>query len=228
MATKDRRPFLRQAIRYFLAQTYGQKELIIVDDSARPAADLVPAAAPIRYLHLDAPATLGHKLNLGIEAAEGALIQKLDDDDYYHPRFLAATVGALRGADPRRTVAGCGCFLVLIAATGRLTFSGNGWFAGGTLCFARELWQQRAFRDVPRAVDWWFLKDHAPERRRLTDPELYILLRHHAGHTWTTLGRTDVTAYFSRRPPYPKPLGALVPDEDRVFYERLRGHAMLA
>ena len=221
LATGNRRAFLRQAIRYFMRQTYENKELIIVDDSQQSAVDLVPDNAPIRYIKLDTSTLLGRKLNLGVEAASGRIIQKIDDDDYYQPQFLTTTVGALKGRDPQRAIAGLDGFLVLIAASGVLTFSGYGWFAGGTLCFYRELWQQQPFRSVPRAVDWWFLKDHDLERIKIREPELYILLRHQTGHAWTKMGKTDVTEYFSRRPPYRKPLRAVIPAEDLTFYDGL-------
>jgi hypothetical protein len=42
MPTADRRAFVPLAIRYFLAQDYPEKELIIVDDGADSVADLVP------------------------------------------------------------------------------------------------------------------------------------------------------------------------------------------
>ncbi|MBC8076824.1 MAG: glycosyltransferase family 2 protein [Chloroflexales bacterium] len=220
LATRNRPQFLAQAISYFLRQRYANKELIIVDDSAEPAA--VPESPQITYLRLNESTTLGAKLNLGIASARGELIQKLDDDDYYHPDFLSTTVRALQGQEPLATIVGCDCFLVLSAASGELTFSGHGWCAGGTLCFYRQLWQRQAFRELPRAVDWWFLKDHAPQRVKLTNPELYILVRHGAGHLWNTLGNSDVSEYFRRQRPYARRLNELLPVEDRLFYERLR------
>ena len=222
LATYNRPHFLRQALRCFERQRYAARELIVVDDSSEPMASLVPERPNITYLRLDAPTSLGAKLNLGIARARGPIIQKLDDDDYYHPDFLTTTVQALAGHDPLRTVVGCDCFLVLIAATGELRFSGHGWCAGGTLCFHRALWERQPFRELPNAVDWWFLKDHVPERVRLQNPELYVLVRHDAGHLWVTMGKTGVSDYFRRRSPYPRTLRELLPAEDLAFYEQLR------
>src|SRR5438445_7889705 len=42
LATRTRRPFLKQAIKYFLRQTYKEKELIIIDDDQQSAAHLIP------------------------------------------------------------------------------------------------------------------------------------------------------------------------------------------
>ena len=146
----------------------------------------------------------------------------MDDDDYYHPDFLGTTVEALLEHDPMHSIVGFDCFLVLIVSTGELKFSGHGWCAGGTLCFFRQLWKQIPFRDIPKAVDWWFLKDHAPRRIKVRDPELYILLRHNFGHLWTTMRKQDVTEYFRRQPNYSKSLRELISSEDLAFYENLR------
>ncbi|MGH9962058.1 MAG: glycosyltransferase family 2 protein [Pyrinomonadaceae bacterium] len=221
LATRNRQLFLCQAIKYFLSQAYANKELVIIDDSLESAAELVPDNAAITYIKLDAPMALGSKLNLGIGAAFGQIIQKLDDDDYYHPDFLQTTVSALLPGDPGRAVVGLDCFLVFIAATGELKFSGHGWCAGGTLCFFKKHWERGRFRDVPRAADWWFLRDHPTERVKVCSPELYILVRHHAGHLWKTLNGRDVNEYFYRCPAYRKRLADCLSMGDQAFYRRL-------
>ena len=220
MATGNRRPFLAQAMKHFQAQHYENKELIVIDDGDSTGEDLVPKRDNITYLRLNDPTPLGAKLNLGVERARGAIIQKLDDDDYYHPAFLDDTVGALIDRPPMSTVVGFDSFLVLIAETGELRLSGQGWCAGGTLCFYKQLWEKRPFRDVPSAVDWWFLKDHDAARVRISRPEHYILLRHQ-GNLWNRMGNTDVTTYFSHKRPYPKQLEQLVPEAAYRFYRSL-------
>ncbi len=222
MATGDRRAFLRQAIKYFQRQTWEPRELILVDDGERSSADLVPADDRIRYLRLPSPTNLGRKLNLGVEQAGGSIIQKLDDDDYYRPDFLAATVAALLPHAPASAIVGLDCFLVLLAGTGELKFSGRGYCAGASLCFSRRLWQRVPFRDVARSVDHYFLQDHEVRRVKVTDPELLIVVRHHRGHLWRKLGKLGVEDYFRRRASYPRSLAECVPAEDLNFYRRLR------
>src|SRR5260221_301127 len=53
MPTANRRPFVAQAIRYFLAQDYPEKELVIVDDGSDSVADLAAACDCLRYFKLD-------------------------------------------------------------------------------------------------------------------------------------------------------------------------------
>src|SRR5574341_5106 len=92
MATKDRHEFLPQALRCFLRQTHVNSALIIVDDGERPARGLCKNLPRVRYIRLRGPVNTGTKLNIGIEDARGDLLQKLDDDDYYHPDFLKLAV----------------------------------------------------------------------------------------------------------------------------------------
>jgi glycosyltransferase involved in cell wall biosynthesis len=225
LATGGRPAFLAQAIRCYQRQRYANRELIVVDDGPASCRDSVPADPAIRYLRLAQRTALGAKLNLAIDQAGGDIIQKLDDDDYYAPDMLEAMVAALREQDPLRAVAGLDCFLVLIATSGHVTFSGHGWFAGNSLCFHRALWERRAFREVATAEDWWFLRDHQPILRRVCRPELCIVVRHDQGHTWVANGREDVTASFARRAAVASPLSALVQGEDLAFYSTLRAAA---
>jgi glycosyltransferase involved in cell wall biosynthesis len=224
LATGGRPRFLRQAIRCFRAQSLTDAELVVVDDGPEPDRELPSLDERIRYVWLDHRASLGRKLNVAAVLARGELLQKLDDDDYYHPHFLASTVEALRGQGTD-TVAACGTFLVLLARSGEVRHAGRGWFAGATLCFPRRLWERRPFRDVTRGEDWFFLEDHGPRRLRLSRPELFIAVRHGAGHTWTRSGRRPVDEVFRRRPRYRVPLERLVPPEALAFYRSLRDDA---
>lgn len=229
LATGGRRRFLPQALRCFLAQTLAARELVVVDDGAEPAEDLVPADPRIRYLRVEPGEPLGTKLNLGIGAARAPLLQKLDDDDWYHPRFLETTVAAVRAAG-REAVVGFDSFLVLIAATGELKESGPGWCAGGTLCFHREVWERTPFRPLAAEVDWGLIQDHGREPVRIAGrSERYVLVRHGHGHAWTRMGTVDVTGWFARQPDHPKPLADVLDDPaDLDFYDSLRADGALA
>lgn len=221
LPTRNRPAFVRQAIRCFLGQSYDLSELIVVDDGDQSVEHLCTGLYRVRYIRLDEPATLGNKLNIGIRHAEGAIIQKLDDDDYYHPSFLERAVAALPGANPARTLVAWDCFLILLAGEYQIRYSGHGWTAGGTFCFHRALWDRVAFRDAPRAVDTFFIEDHRPNIVRLCAPELYVLVRH-GRNTWTRLSSgAEVNAYFKRLPVYRKRIEECVEPLDAVFYRSL-------
>lgn len=223
MATGGRRRFVPQAIRCFQRQTYPSRELILVDDGDEPCDDLLPTDDErIHYLRLPQTTRLGRKLNLGIERARGSILQKLDDDDFYHPEFLSTMVKALPPEDEEPAIAALDRFVVLLAATGELRDSGSGWSAGPTLCFHRSVWERVPFRNAPRAVDQFFLQDAGVRCVKVRRPELLILVRHGGNHLWQRLGGRRVDEFFRRRPAYGKSLRELVSAADLRFYESLR------
>ena len=221
MATRDRPRFFRQALRYFLRQTYKRTELVVVDDGERSVEKLCSGAPRVRYIRLTRPTLTGTKLNIGIELARGAILQRLDDDDYYHPDFVKAAVAHLLAKGRERYVAAWDCFLVLLAGEKQVRYTGHGWRAGGTLCFSRELWERAPFRDIPTGMDSWFLQDHRHRVAPVEAQELYVLVRH-GRNTWRAMHDGKAADdYFRRLPVYRKPLAALVDRRDCGFYERL-------
>jgi glycosyltransferase involved in cell wall biosynthesis len=210
MASGNRKQFIGRALHCFLHQTYLDAELIVVDDGRESAGDLWACNPRIRYIRLAQWTSLGTKLNIGIRAARGNILQKVDDDDLYHPEFLKIAVNALAQGEPGRSLVGWDCFIVLLADEKKARFSGHGWVAGGTLCFSRSLWQQKPFRDVPNYEDYWFLRDQNVDLIRVCAPEYYLLLRHSA-NTWTkTQKRVSVDACLRRLPEYHLPLHELL------------------
>ena len=223
LATRNRPGFARQAIRCYLRQTYSPSELVVVDDGERPVEEFCLGQPGVRYIRLPEFTVLGAKLNLGIDHCRGSVIQRWDDDDYYPPAFLERAVAHLGAVN---TVVAWDCFLVLIAGDGCLRYSGHGWAAGATLCFHRELWQHKPFREVPTREDHWFLTDTGRSIRRVCEPELFVAVRH-GGNNWTTVSAGySVDDYFRERPPYPKPLHEVIQPADWAFYDALaRGEA---
>lgn len=221
MATRDRRDFIPEALRCFSRQTYPESELVIVDDGRDSVADLCEDIPRVRYIRLHRPSTTGTKLNIGIERARGEILQKLDDDDYYHPDFLKLATKRLPSRTSTRTLVAWDCFLILTAGEIRLRHSGHGWDAGGTFCFYRQLWQQKPFRDIAKDEDYWFVHDNRPRIRRVCAAEYYILVRH-GRNTWQLRSGERVDSYFRSLPLYPKLLDELVPPQDFAFYSSLQ------
>lgn len=225
MATGNRNRFFPQALRCFLAQTYWPRELVVVDDGEIPVGPLCRGVPGVKYVRLTRRTPTGAKLNLGIEQAAGAILQKVDDDDYYGPGFLETAVGRLEASPARRAIAAWDCFLVHLAGSPALHFSGHGWMAGGTLCFRRALWESAPFRNVAKDEDALFLEDHAhrPHLRIRTAPEQYILVRHGA-NTWNRLpDGARVDGFAKSLELYPKPIAQVVREpESARFYASLR------
>ncbi|MGE3376463.1 MAG: glycosyltransferase [Vicinamibacteria bacterium] len=103
LPTCDRARILPRAVRSVLRQTHEQLELIVVDDASTDTTPEVLAALAagdvrVRVLRRERSQLAGNPVNprnLGIEAARGAYLAFLDDDDTYRPRFLERLVAEL-------------------------------------------------------------------------------------------------------------------------------------
>jgi glycosyltransferase involved in cell wall biosynthesis len=220
LVTRDRPAFVRQALRCFSSQDYPDKELVVVDDGASPVGGLCDGVANVTYIRLTSSTPTGAKLNIGIEAARGDILQKVDDDDFYAPRFLSTAVRRLRRARREDALVAWCCFLILISRERRLYFSGHGWTTGGTLCFRRALWRRSPFRDMYHSSDSWFVRDSQPFIARVCDAEQYLVVRHGA-NTWRRVtGYGAAENYFRLRPSACR-VRDIVGRENARFYEAL-------
>jgi glycosyltransferase involved in cell wall biosynthesis len=167
MPTANRRGFVPEAIRQFLAQDYANRELIIVDDGQDSIADLIPSDASIRYCRLQGKSTLGAKRNLAVEMARGDVVVHWDDDDWRSNRWVRSQVTTLMSEQADI----CGLDRILFydreARRGwRYVYDGRQpWVAGGTLSYRRDHWQTNRFADVNVGEDNAFV--WSPHTKRL-------------------------------------------------------------
>lgn len=98
MMTYNRPLFVQKGIELFTAQTWPNKELLIVDDGPEGG---VPKYLPDNVRHIRCErAWLPEKRNIALENAHGEFIAGFDDDDYFSPNRLEKQVHAmLAGAD---------------------------------------------------------------------------------------------------------------------------------
>ena len=219
MPTRNRRPFVGQAIHYFLQQDYAARELVIVDDGDDCIADLVPRDARIRYLRLDERTSVGAKRNLACHVARGELVAHWDDDDWMSPRRLSTQIEALlrTGADA------CGArellYYHVVAGQAWLYQWPNlarDWLAGGTLVYWRSLWRAAPFADIDVGEDTAFLWAlGSAQLAAIEDRSLYIGIIH-PGNT-STKHLDD--PHWERRPL--DDVAALL-EPERPFYAALR------
>lgn len=97
--THNRIDYLREAVASVLAQTYGNWELIVVDDGSTDSTasylrDVTDAR--VRGLFLDHCGIPARVRNAGIARARGDYVAFLDSDDLWLPKKLEHQVGALR------------------------------------------------------------------------------------------------------------------------------------
>jgi glycosyltransferase involved in cell wall biosynthesis len=180
--TSRRRRFVPRAIRYFLAQSYDHKELLIIDDGPESIADLVPDDPQVRYLRLDGRRTLGAKRNLCVEAARGDLIMHWDDDDWFSSRRVSYQVAELLKADAE--ICGLRQMIFYELATGRVFLyqypvGQRPWLAGGSLLYTKAFWRRSPFPDVQVASDTRFVWSQRMDRSvTLKEFDFYVALIH--------------------------------------------------
>ena len=111
-------PYIGDAIRSALAQTFTDFEVIVVDDGSKDdTADVVRELArqdPRIQLVQQSNRGLAGARNSALRAARGELFALLDSDDLWEPEFLAEQVAILE-AQPDVDIV-----------------TGNGWYLGGT------------------------------------------------------------------------------------------------
>jgi glycosyltransferase involved in cell wall biosynthesis len=91
-------PYIAEAVRSALAQTYPAREIIIVNDGSQDTPELERALEPYRdrVSYQSQPNRgVGAARNAAIAAARGSLLAFLDGDDVWKPEFLASQVSFL-------------------------------------------------------------------------------------------------------------------------------------
>jgi len=96
---RGRQALLRRAIRSVMAQTYGNLELVVVEDGSDDSHDLVAehaagATTPITYLTIE-KAGRSAAGNAGVAQTTGEHVGFLDDDDELLPDHVAVLAAAL-------------------------------------------------------------------------------------------------------------------------------------
>lgn len=117
--TYNRRDMLCQCVDSILAQTYENKEIIIVDDcSTDGTGDEVKARYGDRVRYYKNGRNMGcfYSRRFGFDSAEGELAVFVDDDDYYiDPDFFKKAAKAYV----------CNCSVALIGASSRIETEAN-------------------------------------------------------------------------------------------------------
>lgn len=220
MPTRNRRPFVGQAIWYFLRQDYPRREMIVVDDGEDSVADLIPPDERIHYLRLDRRHSLGIKRNIACEMSQGSLIAHWDDDDWMAPHRLSLQVAALNAAN----AAACGVRELLHyridageAWLYRYPPEMRPWLAGCTLMYRRDVWVAHPFPDANVGEDTAFVWAQPPAQLlAMPDCSFYVALihpgnsapKHLAGPRWERRSLQEVADRLHG---------------DRYFYASLRG-----
>jgi glycosyltransferase involved in cell wall biosynthesis len=85
--TRHRPALLRRALACVAEQTRRPEEVLVIDDGDAPL-NSAPGAG-VRLLRQEAPHGAARARNLGASMAQGRFLAFLDDDDTWHPAYLA-------------------------------------------------------------------------------------------------------------------------------------------
>jgi glycosyltransferase involved in cell wall biosynthesis len=184
MPTANRRRFVPNAIRLFLAQDHLEKELVILDDGEDSVADLIPHHPQIRYLRQHRRQPVGAKRNLACEEARGEIIAHWDDDDWYAPWRLRYQVEELLAGGTE--LCGIDRVLFLDPASERAWEyvyppGGAPWVYGATMCYLKSAWRRSLFPDINLGEDMRFVASVAGNRiKALSEQGIFVGLIHGA------------------------------------------------
>lgn len=126
LPTHNRQSTIADAINSIIVQTYGNWELIIVEDGPQDGigkAVLAYDDARIRLVRHDTRRGAAAARNTGLKHASGTAIVHLDDDDQYDPDFLLISLNAMRDSGRRMIY----CAQMIWRGFDELTLTGR-WF----------------------------------------------------------------------------------------------------
>lgn len=182
MPTRDRREFIPAAVACFEAQTYPNKELIVVDngDSIR---DLLPDRAT--YLHVGKEKlSTGEMRNKACELARGPICCHWDDDDYSHPERIREQMKLMTGMPVAVTGYNTMFFIEESERKAWLYRNLDLYALGTSLMYRRDYWRGGKFPDKNVAEDSAFI-ERAQERRSMAvrNADDRMVARVHGGNT---------------------------------------------
>jgi glycosyltransferase involved in cell wall biosynthesis len=160
MPTAQRPQFVPLAVHYFLRQTYGNRELIVIDDGAEGVNWLLPPIPSIRYYRLERRANIGVKRNIACDLAKGDIIAHWDDDDWTAPSRLSFQVAAMAAAGAAASgLSSIRFFDPARRSAWLFNDASSQWLAGSSLCYEKALWSRSHFREAERGEDLAFVLD---------------------------------------------------------------------
>lgn len=176
-------------------------------DLGRVRALAAEAGLDIEVLHATRHSSLGENLNRLIAAADGEVIAKIDDDDFYGDHYLSDALFALDYSDAQ--IVGKQARYVRLEASGATALAHEerehrftDFVAGPTLVGPREVFEQVPFEARTIGEDTALLHGVTDVGGRIysADRFNFVQLRHGEGHTWQQsdaemLANSRVVAY---------------------------------
>jgi spore maturation protein CgeB len=210
LMTTNRERQLDHAIAQVAGQAYRPLQLVAVLHGLELDPETVAERArragieDVVVIEADAAASLGACLNLALEAADGELLAKMDDDDFYGRHYLADLVDALQYADAP-IVGKCAHYSHTLASGAtmlrfpHLEHTHVEHVKGATITAKADVLRALRFDDVRVGVDNALFARVQAEGIRVysADRFSFVAVRHGGehGHTWAVSeGRLMSTA----------------------------------
>jgi glycosyltransferase involved in cell wall biosynthesis len=203
MPTRDRLCFAVWALECFQSQTYENRELVVLDDSAEPSfpgrLDGIPGVIYAR----DKSRNIAEKRNRCCEIATGEIIIHFDSDDWSAPTRMADQVERLRETKTGLT----GYHTALFYDTGtKLAFRYHGssnYAIGSSLAYTRDFWMSAPFQEAHRLGSDNRIVREATERKTLSSADsrgLLVARIHHNNSNRKNIGRPYLLASLNDLP----------------------------
>ena len=196
--TRNRAHRFPLAVECMRRQTWADPvEWIIVEDGEQNVRSLLtdlPENVWVRYYRLDCDEPIGRKRNRCVDLATGPICVFWDDDDFYHPEYLAETYKSL-AEQSLYGVVGQSTLLVYSTSTGLMYAKGKkgNFSACGVLAFTKSAVKQYGLRfndDDTHGEEREFLKDFCvPILKR--NPFKSIVAIQHGENTWNVKFKDD-------------------------------------
>lgn len=147
--------------------------------------------ARYQLLHEQTSVTLGECLNICVGAANGEVLTKMDDDDFYGPEYLSDLLFALEYS--KADVVGKQAHHMHFASTGatvlrmpHMEHRYTRFVMGPTITARREIFAQHPFEHVCRGEDTAFLRSVTTSGGTIysADRFNFCQMRLNTGHTW--------------------------------------------
>lgn len=188
MPTRGRTQWAEQALRCFHAQTYTNKELVILDDGDCPSFPEERAwPEGVRYYRESERIrySIPEKRNKVCSLAQGEIIFHLDDDDWSAPMRMTEQVKLLE--ESGKAMAGYHTVLFYNEATKEAFryFNHSQYILGTSLVFLKSFWEAFHFPEKYRVGSDNQIVRHAKDQKQLVsaDAGQMLVARIHTGNT---------------------------------------------
>ncbi|MBM7615471.1 glycosyltransferase family protein [Alkaliphilus hydrothermalis] len=194
----NRQYYMDNVFSNFDMQNYKNKEMIVVLNDNRMDLKLWKNRAKkyknVMILQLDEAEPLGACLNLAISKANGDIITKFDDDNYYAPEYLGDLLNAFKYTDA--DIVGKGCYYIYFEGLKTLglkfEYKENQYtkfVAGSTITGKKHVFDKVKFvTDRQQGSDSQFLQDCSKQGFKIysTDRFNHVVCRRASldDHTW--------------------------------------------